>query len=165
MCFLLLIRLSVLLRFRTVFSIHDQFRQFNTIPWTGDRLMAKPLSTEHNAMQKTVNIHPCLEQDSKPWSHSSSCLNTICALGPTATGTSIFKIYLNKFISSENTRTELTNNEQYFSCCNLHSLAVCLSQQLAASCCISGVRFLTRAGIFAFAATSTPRLDLNQPTI
>jgi len=44
----------------------DPFGHLGRVPWTGDQLIVRPLSTHDIATRENVDVHPCLERDSNP---------------------------------------------------------------------------------------------------
>jgi len=48
------------------------FWTFGGTPWTGDRLVARPLPIQDSTTQKNADTHPCVEWDSNPRSPYSS---------------------------------------------------------------------------------------------
>jgi hypothetical protein len=41
---------------------------YGRTPWTSDNLVARPLPTQGNTTYRDEDKHPCLKQDSNPWS-------------------------------------------------------------------------------------------------
>jgi hypothetical protein len=51
----------------------NPIRHFDRIPCTGDRPIARPLPKQDSTAQENEDTHPCLERDSNPRYHCSSC--------------------------------------------------------------------------------------------